>query len=152
MRKQGLQNVPNKGEYVVLRSEELPVLIKDQDLCSEKCNVQERERKRKENGRFPWIKDAGQSSVEVRTAGKETWIRAKEEEEKKTEGSDCRTMCWYHATVCLYTVLAEIVLKERSYKVRTGADKASLENILTVPYHLSFSQIQLPLYPIKNKL
>lgn len=53
MRKQDLQNVPNKGEYVVLRSEELPVLIKDQDLCSEKCNVQERERKRKENGRFP---------------------------------------------------------------------------------------------------
>lgn len=52
---------------MVLKREELPVLIKDQDLCGEKCHVQERERKRKENGRSPRIKDVGQSSVEVRT-------------------------------------------------------------------------------------
>lgn len=40
--------MPNKGEYVGLRREELPVLIKDQDLCGEKCARKGKEEKGKQ--------------------------------------------------------------------------------------------------------
>lgn len=42
----------------MLRREELSVFIKDRDLHAEKCDVQERERRRKENGGFPEITGA----------------------------------------------------------------------------------------------
>lgn len=43
---------------MLLRREELSVFINDRDLHAEKCDMQERERRREENGRFPEITGA----------------------------------------------------------------------------------------------
>lgn len=54
---------------------------------------------------------------------------------EETEGCDCYVMCRVYATVCLsvwYIMLAEIVLKEWSYKIMAETQQASLENIFVV--------------------
>lgn len=79
------------------------MFIKDRDLHTEKCDMQERERRREENGGFPEITGAVSFKAaelwkEDQAADQAMWKRANEE----TKGCDCYVMCWHYATVCLF--------------------------------------------------